>query len=232
MSPAIPVRCLARPLAGGLVVPYVSLIHNGHAVFGSLDADRAHRAFLQHLCQICAQPLQERFFVIVRPADQQQGYSPEPALHPECQPYAAANCPMFIPRRFAISEAMLWRNSRNDAPNGGCRALSSGTPPRTARVRSQAGSVRPDLSVACDPTISRLLAGNRKRRLTAMRPTSVYPTRQPGQAALPRPNPQRRSSTVIRTHGSTSEFDEIGYHLRLYSIATNLCGIGSTDQNR
>ena len=93
MSPAIPVRCLARPLAGGLVVPYVSLIHNGHAVFGSLDADRARRAFLQHLCQICAQPLQERFFVIVRPADQQQGYSPEPALHPECQPYTAANCP-------------------------------------------------------------------------------------------------------------------------------------------
>ncbi|WP_019074678.1 hypothetical protein [Streptomyces hokutonensis] len=94
MSPAIPVRCLARPLAGGLVVPYVSLIHNGHAVFGSLDADRARRAFLQRLCQICAQPLQEQFFVIVRPADQEQGYSPEPALHPECQPYTAANCPM------------------------------------------------------------------------------------------------------------------------------------------
>ncbi|MFI1408786.1 cell envelope biogenesis protein OmpA [Streptomyces sp. NPDC020707] len=94
MSPAIPVRCLARPLAGGLVVPYVSLIHNGYAVFGSLDADRARRAFLQRLCQICAQPLQERFFVIVRPADDEQGCSPEPALHPECQPYTAANCPM------------------------------------------------------------------------------------------------------------------------------------------
>ncbi|MEU5281677.1 hypothetical protein AB0G87_35310 [Streptomyces asoensis] len=47
MSRAIPVRCLARPLAGGLIVPYVSLIHNGHAVFGSLDADRARHAFLQ-----------------------------------------------------------------------------------------------------------------------------------------------------------------------------------------
>ncbi|MEV5850388.1 cell envelope biogenesis protein OmpA [Streptomyces sp. NPDC051985] len=94
MSRAIPVRCLARPLAGGLVVPYVSLIHNGHAVFGSLDADRTRHAFLQRLCQICSQPLEERFFVIVRPADQQQGYSPEPALHPECQPYTAANCPM------------------------------------------------------------------------------------------------------------------------------------------
>nr|WP_205614708.1 cell envelope biogenesis protein OmpA [Streptomyces chartreusis] len=94
MSPGIPVRCLARPLAGGLVVPYVSLIHNGHAVFGSLDADRARRAFLQRLCQICSQPLEERFFVVVRPADQQRGHSPEPALHPECQPYTAAHCPM------------------------------------------------------------------------------------------------------------------------------------------
>ncbi|MFJ1839965.1 cell envelope biogenesis protein OmpA [Streptomyces sp. NPDC088175] len=94
MSPAIPVRCLALPLAGGLVVPWISLVHNGHAVFGSLNADRARLAFLQRLCQICSQPLEERFFVIVRPADQEQGYSPEPALHPECQPYAAAYCPM------------------------------------------------------------------------------------------------------------------------------------------
>ncbi|MFF8717540.1 cell envelope biogenesis protein OmpA [Streptomyces sp. NPDC015184] len=94
MNSAVPVRCLARPLAGGLVVPWVSLVHNGHAVFGSLDAGRARTAFLRRLCQICSQPLDERFFVIVRPADQKQGYSPEPALHPECQPYAAAHCPM------------------------------------------------------------------------------------------------------------------------------------------
>ncbi|MGW7719811.1 cell envelope biogenesis protein OmpA [Streptomyces chartreusis] len=63
-------------------------------MFGSLDAGRARSAFLQHLCQICSQPLEERFFVIVRPADEQHGYSPEPALHPECQPYTAAHCPM------------------------------------------------------------------------------------------------------------------------------------------
>lgn len=66
ISRAIPVRCLARPLAGGLVVPYVSLIHNEHAVFGSLDADRAQHAFLQRLCQICSQPLEERFWAATR----------------------------------------------------------------------------------------------------------------------------------------------------------------------
>ncbi|WP_369383293.1 cell envelope biogenesis protein OmpA [Streptomyces sp. cg36] len=92
--PGIPVRCCHRPLAGGLVVPWVSLTHNGHTAFGSLDASRMRHAFYQRLCQICSGHLEERFFVLVRPADQGLGYSPEPALHPECLPYAAAHCPM------------------------------------------------------------------------------------------------------------------------------------------
>jgi hypothetical protein len=91
---SIPQRCARRPLAGGLVVPWVSLIHGGHAAFGSLDADRARTAFLRRLCQICGQPLDERCFLIVRPADVIKGCSPEPALHPECLPYTAAHCPM------------------------------------------------------------------------------------------------------------------------------------------
>ncbi|WP_307813641.1 cell envelope biogenesis protein OmpA [Streptomyces sp. N35] len=91
---AIPERCAHRPRAGGLVVPYVTLIHNGHAAFGTLDADKTRRAFTQRLCQICEQPLNERCFLIVRPADVTEGCSPEPALHPECLPYTAAHCPM------------------------------------------------------------------------------------------------------------------------------------------
>ncbi|MFD4588306.1 cell envelope biogenesis protein OmpA [Streptomyces sp. NPDC058434] len=91
---SIPQRCGRRPMAGGLVVPWVSLIHGGRAAFGSLDAERARTAFLRRLCQICGQPLNERCFLIVRPADVAQGVSPEPALHPECLPYAAAHCPM------------------------------------------------------------------------------------------------------------------------------------------
>jgi hypothetical protein len=90
----IPQRCAHRPLAGGLVVPYVSLIPGGHAAFGTLDADRARTAFLPHLCQVCRHPLDERCFLIVRPADIARGHSPEPALHPECLPCTAATCPM------------------------------------------------------------------------------------------------------------------------------------------
>ncbi|MET8572987.1 cell envelope biogenesis protein OmpA [Streptomyces sp. NPDC004783] len=91
---SIPQRCARRPLSGGLVVPWVSLVHGGHAAFGSLDAGRARTAILRCLCQICGQALQERCYLIVRPADAARGRSPEPALHPECLPYAAAHCPM------------------------------------------------------------------------------------------------------------------------------------------
>lgn len=94
MTSSLPQRCAHRPLAGGLVVPWVSLVHNGHAAFGSINTKRAIQAFLSRLCQICGQALDERCFLIVRPADMKAGYAPEPALHPECLPYAAAQCPM------------------------------------------------------------------------------------------------------------------------------------------
>ncbi|MDQ0994806.1 cell envelope biogenesis protein OmpA [Streptomyces sp. V3I7] len=93
MAP-IPQRCADRPQSGGLVVPYVSVVHNGHAAFGSLDAERTLAALLRRLCQICGQSLNERCFLIARPADVAQGYTAEPALHPECLPYTAIHCPM------------------------------------------------------------------------------------------------------------------------------------------
>lgn len=113
---SVPQRCARRPLSGGLVVPWVSLIHGGHAAFGSLDTDRARTAFLRRLCQICGQFLDERCYLIVRPADAAR-HSPEPALHPECLPYAAAHCPMHIPREFAISEVLSGRNPGTEARN-------------------------------------------------------------------------------------------------------------------
>ncbi|MWA07653.1 cell envelope biogenesis protein OmpA [Streptomyces sp. BA2] len=75
-------------------MPYVTLIHDGRAAFGVLDADEASAAFLRRLCQICEHPLDERCFLLVRPADVLKGCSPEPALHPECLPYTADHCPM------------------------------------------------------------------------------------------------------------------------------------------
>ncbi|MFJ8158517.1 cell envelope biogenesis protein OmpA [Streptomyces sp. NPDC094468] len=137
---SVPQRCAGRPLAGGLVVPHVSLIHNGHAVFGSLDADRALAAFLQRLCQICGQRLTERCYLIVRPADEERGCSPEPALHPECLPYTAQHCPMLN------GTAVRYRSSPILAthPAGrSCNDPSCPCPARTPDKGSQARRGRP-----------------------------------------------------------------------------------------
>ncbi|AZP14718.1 cell envelope biogenesis protein OmpA [Streptomyces aquilus] len=126
---AIPQRCADRPLAGGLVVPYVTLIHGGHAAFGVLDADKAHAAFLGRLCQICEQPLDERCFLLVRPADVLQGCSPEPALHPECLPYTADHCPMLNGSRthYRRSPILASHPAGRPCSDLSCRCLSRTT---------------------------------------------------------------------------------------------------------
>ena len=90
----VPLRCSGRPRVGGLVVPWVSYQHGGHAVFGSIDPIRRALALVYQLCQICGQGLEERICLVVRPMDVRAGFAPEPGLHPECLAYAAKGCPM------------------------------------------------------------------------------------------------------------------------------------------
>ncbi|MEO3976794.1 cell envelope biogenesis protein OmpA [Streptomyces sp. CAU 1734] len=93
-QPPVPVRCRERPQAGGLVVPFISYEHAGHAVFGAINPRRRSLALLRALCQICGQQLDERLCLTVRPMDFQAGAAPEPGLHPECLAYSARACPM------------------------------------------------------------------------------------------------------------------------------------------
>ncbi|MGW7196147.1 hypothetical protein [Streptomyces chryseus] len=93
-APAIPAACAHRPTHGGLVVPYVSFEHNGLPVFGGLDPLKRARAFENGLCQICARPLEQWLYVLVRPMDVGVGYAPEPGLHPPCLMYSEKACPM------------------------------------------------------------------------------------------------------------------------------------------
>ncbi|MCM2430920.1 cell envelope biogenesis protein OmpA [Streptomyces sp. RKAG337] len=89
-----PIRCNSRPRVGGLVVPWISYEHGGHATFGTIDPVKAHRALAHRLCQVCGQRLEERFCLAVRPMDVRIGFAPEPALHPECLAYSKQQCPM------------------------------------------------------------------------------------------------------------------------------------------
>ena len=93
-APAAPMRCGARPRHGGLVVPWISYEHGGHAAFGSTVPARREQALLRRLCQICGQGLEERICLLVRPMDVRAGFAPEPALHPECLAYSTKQCPM------------------------------------------------------------------------------------------------------------------------------------------
>ncbi|TLQ39278.1 cell envelope biogenesis protein OmpA [Streptomyces marianii] len=90
----VPVRLLHRPRVGGLVVPFISYAHGGHALFGSVNPLRRAEALLCRLCQICGHRLEERFCLAVRPMDVRAGAAPEPGLHPECLAYSTAACPM------------------------------------------------------------------------------------------------------------------------------------------
>ncbi|MEW1760405.1 cell envelope biogenesis protein OmpA [Streptomyces cyaneofuscatus] len=93
--PPVPMRCLERPRIGGLVVPFISYVHGGAAIFGSVDPRRRTEALLRRLCQICGQRLDERVCLTVRPMDVRAGVATEPGLHPECLAYTVKACPMF-----------------------------------------------------------------------------------------------------------------------------------------
>ncbi|CAL9327799.1 hypothetical protein SUDANB56_00009 [Streptomyces sp. enrichment culture] len=112
---SIPQRCARRPLAGGLVVPWVSLVHGGHAAFGSLDAERALAAFLRRLCQICCQPLDERCYLIaVRPTSSRAVPPNRHSTPSACRtPPRTAPCST-APRR-TTAAARSWPATRPDA---------------------------------------------------------------------------------------------------------------------
>lgn len=98
-APAVPATLASRPLVGGLVVPYISIESgDGRYVLGAVHNSRAHRCVVQRLCQIDAEPLTQPAVALVRQRDLDQGWTTEPALHPQCARYSAAACPMLAAR--------------------------------------------------------------------------------------------------------------------------------------
>ncbi|MCX5215652.1 cell envelope biogenesis protein OmpA [Kitasatospora sp. NBC_00240] len=93
-APSIPARCASRPRSGGLVVPWITFEHGGHAAFGTVDERKRIVALINRLCQVCGQRLENRIFLVVRPSDVRLGHAFEPGVHPECLPYSEQHCPM------------------------------------------------------------------------------------------------------------------------------------------
>jgi hypothetical protein len=98
-APPIPQRCADRPVVGGLVVPYISLVADGRTRLGGTRGIRVAECVVRGLCQICGQPLTDRPILFLATQTMiDEGFSSEPALHPECAAYSVKACPMVAGR--------------------------------------------------------------------------------------------------------------------------------------
>ena len=104
-APPIPQRCAGRPLLGGLVVPYISLVAEGRTHLGGTHGKRVAECVAHYLCQICGQSLgAPPFLFLATPTMVEEGFSGEPALHPECAAYSVKACPMVAGRMATYSK--------------------------------------------------------------------------------------------------------------------------------
>lgn len=99
--PPIPERLAHRPTRSGLVVPYISITTgDGTAHLGQTRTKAVAECIVYRWCQICGRPL-DRSRPLLFLATQQcidEGFSTEPALHPECAAYSIKACPMVAGR--------------------------------------------------------------------------------------------------------------------------------------
>ncbi len=101
----IPQRCASRPTLGGLVVPYISLVAEGRAHLGGTHGKRVAECVANYLCQVCGQPLGDPpYLFLATQAMIEEGFSSEPALHPECAAYSVKACPMVAGRMSAYNQ--------------------------------------------------------------------------------------------------------------------------------
>ena len=101
MAPPIPARLARRPTLGGLVIPHITTIRPDRVpVLSAIDEPRRLSALVRRLCGVCGDPLGSPLVFLVRERDFTEsagvidGWSVEPALHPECLRYSVQACPM------------------------------------------------------------------------------------------------------------------------------------------
>ncbi|MDG6104026.1 hypothetical protein Daura_23100 [Dactylosporangium aurantiacum] len=93
--PAVPPHLLDRPLAGGLVVPWITPVTNaGVSLFGNIAEANQHRCLRERRCQICGRHLPDTAVLFARRSDLLLQCTSEPATCPPCAVYSARACPM------------------------------------------------------------------------------------------------------------------------------------------
>lgn len=93
--PPVPVQLAHRPTLAGLVVPYITpRAIDGRWLFGVIDQQRLRQCLTRRWCQICGQPLDQPFVLLLRDTDLVRQRISEPACHPVCAAYTIRGCPM------------------------------------------------------------------------------------------------------------------------------------------
>ncbi len=94
--PPIPAWLSGRPLAGGLVVPWITpQLPDGRHLFGSIEQTSSEHALIHRLCGVCGRRIAPQPLVLLlRMSDIPRQCTNEPALHPQCAAYTAVACPM------------------------------------------------------------------------------------------------------------------------------------------
>jgi hypothetical protein len=104
-APPIPERCASRPLVGGLVVPYISLVRDGRAHLGGTRGIRVAECIAARRCQICGQPITDMPILFLCTQSMiDDGFTSEPPLHAECGAYSAEACAMIAGRMATYSK--------------------------------------------------------------------------------------------------------------------------------
>ena len=132
--PQVPARCSARPLAGGRVIPYVSvMLHDGRPVLGAVHRSKAVRCIVGRLCQVCGERLGRPLVVIVDQGGVLAQYSGEAALHPECAAYSRNACPVLAGHRETFRVPDRHIGNACSEPGCGCGGWTNTEPDRELR---------------------------------------------------------------------------------------------------
>lgn len=104
-APLIPARLARRPTAGGLVIPWVTVVlADGSPDWRACIRHRVNQCILQRRCQLDGQVIPDAA-VFIAAADQMPTEPGEPVVtdippvHPECLAYATLTCPMLNGQR-------------------------------------------------------------------------------------------------------------------------------------
>ncbi|GAA1577522.1 hypothetical protein GCM10009827_119170 [Dactylosporangium maewongense] len=125
--PVVPPHLLDRPVAGGLVVPWITPVTAGGVyLFGSLAAASQRQCLHEQRCQICGRPLPDEAVLFARRSDLRLRCTSEPATCPPCAAYSAQACPMLSGARSTYRTAT--HPALAGTPDDGQRHLRQGAP--------------------------------------------------------------------------------------------------------